>query len=96
MPCGGPPATKALARADKYPTFRQLDDLITTTAWGSEAREEFFHRWQELEPSDNATIESGGSFSELAHLVWGEASENDPKIKHPLAPLISRLAVRSP
>ena len=74
---------------DKYPTFRQLDDLITTTAWGSEAREEFFHRWQALEPSDNATIESGGSFSELAHLVWDEAAENDPKIKHPLAPLIS-------
>ena len=45
---------------DKYPTFRQLDDLITTTAWGSEAREEFFHRWQALEPSVNATIESGG------------------------------------
>ena len=74
---------------DKYPTFRQLDDLITTTAWGSEAREEFFHRWQALEPSHNATIESGGSFSELAHLVWDEAAENDPKIKHPLAPLIS-------
>ena len=74
---------------DKYPTFRQLDDIITTTAWGSEAREEFFHRWQALEPSDNATIESGGSFSELAHLVWDEASEHDPKIKHPLAPLIS-------
>ena len=74
---------------DKYPTFRQLDDLITTTAWGSEAREEFFHRWQALEPPDNATIESGGSFSELAQLVWDEASENNPKMKHPLAPLIS-------
>ena len=74
---------------DKYPTFRQLDDLITTTAWGSEAREEFFHRWQALEPSDDATIESGRSFSELAHLVWEEAAETDPKVKHPLAPLIS-------
>ena len=74
---------------DKYPTFRQLDDLITTTAWGSEAREEFFQRWQALSPSHNATIESGGSFSELAHLVWEEVSESDPKIKHPLAPLIS-------
>ena len=74
---------------DKYPTFRQLDDLITTTAWGSEAREEFFQRWQALSPSHNATIESGGSFSELAHLVWEEASESDQKIKHPLAPLIS-------
>ncbi len=74
---------------DKYPTFRQLDDLITTTAWGSEAREEFFQRWQALAPSDNATIESGGSFSELAHLVWEEAAESDSEVKHPLAPLIS-------
>ena len=74
--------------SEKYPTFRQLDDLITTTAWGSEAREEFFKRWQSLEPSDNATIESGGSFSELAHLVWEEAAANDPKLRHPLAPLI--------
>ena len=23
---------------DKIPTFRQLDDLISTTAWGAEAR----------------------------------------------------------
>ena len=37
--------------SDRYPTFRQLDDLITTTAWGLEAREEFFLRWQTLEPS---------------------------------------------
>ena len=75
--------------AEKHPTFRQLDDLITTTAWGSEAREEFFKRWQSLEPSHNATIESGGSFSELAHLVWEEAAANDPKLTHPLAPLVA-------
>ena len=74
---------------DKFPTFRQLDDLITTTAWGSEAREEFFQRWQSLEPDHNATIETGGSFSELAHLVWTEAVEREPKLKHPLAPLIA-------
>lgn len=75
--------------AEKYPTFRQLDDLITTTAWGLEAREEFFKRWQSLEPSDNAKVESGGSFSELAHLVWEEAATSDRKLKHPLAPLIA-------
>ena len=72
----------------KYPSFRQLDDLITTTAWGSEAREEFFQRWQALEPSDDDVIK-GGSFSELAHLLWEEASENTPRLKHPLAPLIA-------
>ena len=66
--------------SDRYPTFRQLDDLITTTAWGLEAREEFFLRWQTLEPSSDATIETGGSFSELAHLVWQEAVEKDPKL----------------
>ena len=75
--------------ADKFPSFQKLDELITTTAWGSEAREEFFQRWQALEPSSEATIETGGSFSELAHLVWAEAAERDPKLKHPLAPLIA-------
>ena len=25
--------------SEKVPTFRQLDDLISTTAWGAEARE---------------------------------------------------------
>ena len=74
---------------DKYPSFRQLDDLITTTAWGLEAREEFFIRWQTLQPDHNATIEVGGSISELAHLLWAEAAEKDPKLKHPLAPLIA-------
>ena len=79
----------AACPAEKYPTFRQLDDLITTTAWGLEAREEFFRRWQSLAPSDDATIESGGSFSELAHLVWEEAATSDPNRQHPLAPLIA-------
>ena len=74
---------------DKYPSFRQLDELITTTAWGSEAREEFFLRWQTLEPSSEATIETGGSFSELAHVIWQEAAERDSSLKHPLAPLIA-------
>ena len=27
---------------EKCPEFRQLDDLISTTAWGAEARDEFF------------------------------------------------------
>ena len=30
---------------ERIPTFRQLDDLISTTAWGAEAREDFFRRW---------------------------------------------------
>ena len=27
---------------EKIPTFRQLDDLISTTAWGTEARDTLF------------------------------------------------------
>ena len=27
---------------EKVPTFRQLDDLISTTAWGTEARDALF------------------------------------------------------
>ena len=73
---------------DKIPTFQRLDELITTTAWGAEAREEFFKRWQSLNPDHTATVETGGSFSELAHLVWVEAHNRNSKLKHPLAPLI--------
>ena len=73
---------------ERHPTFRQLDDLITTTAWGWEAREEFFQRWQVVERATVNTYEVG-SFAELAHLVWQDVSEKKPKPKHPLAPLIA-------
>ena len=73
---------------DRYPTFRQLDNLITTTAWGSEAREQFAQRWHAVEAATDRTFEVS-SFAELAHLVWEEATKDKPDIKHPLAPLIS-------
>ena len=73
---------------EKYPTFRQLDDLISTTAWGSEAREEFFRRWLTVESMTERSFEVS-SFAELAHLVWEDVSAIDPKLKHPLAPLIA-------
>ena len=73
---------------NKCPTFRELDDLITTTAWGSDAREHFFQRWKALEAVDNV-IESSGSFSELAHMVWERATNSEQQLKHPLAPLVS-------
>ena len=72
----------------KHPTFRQLEDVITTTAWGSEAREEFFRRWQIVERATSRTFEVS-SFAELAHLVWQDASVEYPKLKHPLAPIIT-------
>ena len=72
---------------DKYPEFRQLDNLISTTAWGTEAREEFFRRWVIVEKATDRRFEVG-SFAELAHLVWEEARKTQPRLKHPLAPLI--------
>ena len=71
----------------KYPEFRQLDDLISTTAWGTEAREEFFSRWVIVEKATDRRLEVG-SFAELAHLVWQEASKTKSGLKHPLAPLV--------
>ena len=72
---------------DKYPEFRQLDDLISTTAWGTEARDEFFSRWSIVEKATTRRFEVN-SFAELAHLTWEEANKVVPAIKHPLAPLI--------
>ena len=73
---------------DKRPRFRQLDDLISTTAWGTEAREEFFRRWTNVEKATDKSFEVN-SFAELAHMHWEEAAKKEPDIKHPLAPLIS-------
>ncbi len=72
---------------DRCPTFRQLDNLITTTAWGSEAREQFANRWHAVEAATDRTFEVS-RFAELAHLVWEEAAKGKPDIKHPLVPLI--------
>ena len=73
---------------EKVPTFRQLDDLISTTAWGAEAREEFFRRWIRVEKMSDKRFDGINSIAELAHLTWAEVKKTDAKIKHPLAPLI--------
>ena len=73
--------------SEKMPSFRHLDDLISTTAWGADAREEFFRRWIIVEKSTEERFEVG-TFAELAHLVWEDATKNSPGLKHPLAPLI--------
>ena len=72
---------------EKVPTFRQLDDLINTTAWGVEARTEFFHRWAIVESMTDKTFEVS-SFAQLTHAAWEEASKTEADLKHPLAPLI--------
>lgn len=53
---------------ERYPEFRQLDDLISTTAWGADAREEFFRRWAIVEKATTKRFEVN-SFAELAHLA---------------------------
>ena len=73
---------------EKVPTFRQLDDLISTTAWGEDARSEFFRRWMSVEKISDKTFDGVGSFAQLAHLAWQEAVKSEKGLKHPLAPLI--------
>ena len=73
---------------NKCPTLEQLDDLIFTTAWGTEAREEFSRRWVIVKQVTDRRFEVG-DFAELVHLVWEEAAKAVPDIKHPLAPLIA-------
>ena len=72
---------------EKIPTFRQLDDLIATTAWGEDARREFFLRWIRVENASDKSFEVN-SFAQLAHLTWAEVCKTDTEVKHPLAPLI--------
>jgi len=72
---------------EKYLEFRQLDDLISTTAWGDDARNEFFRRWVIVEKMCDKSFEVN-SFAQLAHLTWQEAKKTEPDVKHPLAPLI--------
>ena len=74
---------------EKVPTFRQLDDLISTTAWGEDARSEFFRRWMRVEKISDKTFDGVGSFAQLAHLAWQEAIKSVQDLKHPLAPLIN-------
>ena len=85
----GPLEIPGIVRPDKYPEFRQLDDLISTTAWGTEAREEFFRRWAIVEKATDKTFDGVGSFAQLAHLAWMEVDKVMDGVKHPLAPLIS-------
>ena len=73
---------------DKVPTFRQLDDLISTTAWGADAREEFFRRWVFVEKMCDKRFDGINSIAELAHLTWQEVDKVEKNVKHPLATLI--------
>ena len=73
---------------EKIPTYRQLDDLISTTAWGAEAREEFFRRWVIVEKMCDKRFDGINSIAELAHLTWQEVDKTETNVKHPLAPLI--------
>lgn len=74
---------------EKVPTFSQLDDLISTTAWGAEAHEDFFRRWIIVEKACDETFDRIGSIAQLAHMTWAEVNRTLSDVKHPLAPLIT-------
>ena len=88
MPYGGTwAATTRHVRRRRYRRSASSDDLISTTAWGAEAREEFFRRWVLVESVSDKFFEVN-SFAQLAHLVWEEAVKTNKTLMHPLAPLI--------
>ena len=73
---------------EMVPTFGQLDAVIATTAWASEARDEFFRRWVRVENASDKSFEVN-SFAQLAHMVWDDVRKIAPHhVQHPLAPLI--------
>ena len=49
---------------------------------------DIFRRWTIVEKATDKSFEVS-SFAQLAHMHWAAAAERDPKVKHPLAPLIS-------
>ena len=49
--------------SEKVPEFRQLDDLLSTTAWGAKAREEFFRRWVMVEKVSDKSFDGVSSFA---------------------------------
>lgn len=73
---------------EMQPEFRQLDELIVTTAWGIDARAEFNQRWALVQKATTKRVKVGGSLAELTHHVWEEAQKDNPDLKHPLLPLI--------
>ena len=74
---------------EQIPTFSQLDDVITATAWAADARLEFTQRWSAVKEVSKAKFDGVDSFALLTHMAWDDAVMTTPhRILHPLAPLI--------
>ena len=74
---------------EQIPTFSQLDDVITATAWAAAARLEFNQRWSAVKELSQSKFDAVDSFALLTHMAWDDVMETSPRrILHPLAPLI--------
>ena len=73
---------------DMIPTYSQLDEVIATTAWATDARDKFFRRWTAVDASSQSKFDGVDSFAQLAHMTWVEAIKTASNLKHPLAHLI--------
>ena len=74
---------------EQIPTFSQLDDVITATAWAADARLEFNQRWSAVKELSQSKFDAVDSFALLTHMAWSDVTKTSPrKVLHPLAPLI--------
>ena len=74
---------------EQIPTFSQLDDVITATAWAADARLEFTQRWNAVKELSQSKFDAVDSFALLTHMAWDDVMKTSPrKVLHPLAPLI--------
>ena len=74
---------------EQIPTFSQLDNLITATAWAADARLEFNQRWSAVKELSQSKFDAVDSFALLTHMAWDDVKKTTPRrILHPLAPLI--------
>ena len=74
---------------EQIPTFSQLDDVITATAWAADARLEFNQRWSAVKELSQSKFDGVDSFALLTHMAWRDVMETSPRqVLHPLAPLI--------
>ena len=71
-----------------FPTFSDLDKVITATAWAADARLDFNQRWEAVKEMSQAKFDGVDSFALLTHMAWHSVSKPKNPRLHPLAPLI--------
>ena len=73
---------------EMFPTFSDLDKIITATAWAADARLEFNQRWEAVKEVLQSTFDGVDSFAQLTYMAWHSVSKPKKSRQHPLAPLI--------